>query len=166
MAPSLTTDAENSSDPAATTGIFVQLYSILYNRHFVSNIFQVDPTREKNTTIITTESSTGNGNTTTEPLNQSCFACMCTKHLNLQCGSDGRTYSNQCLFQCAKEKCPDKMTNVVIASSGKCEDVTSSGEVTTTETGNGSSSGEVTATALGNGSSSGENIKTAIGNKQ
>ena len=39
-----------------------------------------------------------------------------------QCGSDGRTYQNDCLFKCALEKCPDKTRSVVITRKGQCED--------------------------------------------
>ena len=47
-------------------------------------------------------------------LDASCFSCRCTKHLDPQCGSDGRIYSNKCLFRCAKEKCPGQTQGVTI----------------------------------------------------
>ena len=43
--------------------------------------------------------------------------------LDRQCGSDGRSYQNQCMFQCAQEKCPDKARNVIITRRGRCDEL-------------------------------------------
>ena len=39
-----------------------------------------------------------------------------------QCGSDGRTYSNPCLLECAKEKCPTLTKGLTLARPGACPD--------------------------------------------
>jgi len=58
-----------------------------------------------------------------EPLEPGCFACRCPRNLDYQCGSDGRSYQNQCMFQCAQEKCPDKARNVIITRRGRCDEL-------------------------------------------
>eukprot|EP00090_Calanus_glacialis_P036467 TRINITY_DN6230_c0_g1_i2.p1 TRINITY_DN6230_c0_g1~~TRINITY_DN6230_c0_g1_i2.p1 ORF type:complete len:102 (-),score=26.59 TRINITY_DN6230_c0_g1_i2:540-845(-) len=57
-----------------------------------------------------------------DKLGPECFACKCPRNLDFECGSDGRTYQNDCLFKCAQEKCPDKTRSVVITRKGQCED--------------------------------------------
>ena len=56
-----------------------------------------------------------------QPLDRSCSSCLCPRIYLPQCGSDGRSYSNGCLFRCAKEKCPDQTRDVVISRSGRCD---------------------------------------------
>ena len=74
-----------------------------------------------------------------DALDPACFACRCPRNLDfevrtaltrqqpcycvsLQCGSDGRTYQNDCLYHCALEKCPDMTKDVIITRKGKCEE--------------------------------------------
>jgi len=57
-----------------------------------------------------------------DKLSPECFACRCPRNLDYECGSDGRTYQNDCLFKCAQEKCPDQTRSVVITKKGRCED--------------------------------------------
>jgi len=55
-------------------------------------------------------------------LDPACFACRCPRNLDFECGSDGRTYQNDCLYQCALEKCPEMTKDVIITRKGKCEE--------------------------------------------
>ena len=43
--------------------------------------------------------------------------------MQFQCGSDGRSYMNQCLFECAQEKCSDRTRGVTIARRGHCDEL-------------------------------------------
>merc|ERR1712107_177608 len=52
----------------------------------------------------------------------SCYQdCECPKWLDFQCGSDGRTYPNRCLFQCALRKCPGYFDRGVTLTPGGCK---------------------------------------------
>ena len=42
------------------------------------------------------------------------------KSASPQCGSDGRTYQNLCLLNCAKMRCPEKTAGVT-ARAGECD---------------------------------------------
>jgi len=57
-----------------------------------------------------------------EQLGPECFDCRCPRNLDYQCGSDGVSYQNECLFKCAQEKCPTRTRNVVITRKGPCGD--------------------------------------------
>eukprot|EP00092_Neocalanus_flemingeri_P024482 GFUD01026550.1.p1 GENE.GFUD01026550.1~~GFUD01026550.1.p1 ORF type:complete len:106 (-),score=28.93 GFUD01026550.1:104-421(-) len=57
-----------------------------------------------------------------DQLDPSCFFCKCPRNLDFECGSDGRTYQNDCMFKCAQEKCPEKTRRVVITRKGQCSD--------------------------------------------
>ena len=73
-----------------------------------------------------------------ENLGPECFDCRCPRNLDyqakkftvflsvemqFQCGSDGRSYMNQCLFECAQEKCSDRTRGVTIARRGHCDEL-------------------------------------------
>merc|ERR1712227_320401 len=58
----------------------------------------------------------------TENLGPECFDCKCPRNLDYQCGSDGRSYMNECLFQCAQEKCGEQTRGVVITRRGHCHE--------------------------------------------
>merc|ERR1739848_252208 len=55
-----------------------------------------------------------------DKLGEECFTCRCPKNVDYQCGTDGRSYVNQCLFKCAQERCPSQTEGVRIARSGNC----------------------------------------------
>merc|ERR1719447_1061841 len=40
-------------------------------------------------------------------LPQHCFNCQCPRNFFPKCGSDGLTYQNECMMQCAKKRCPE-----------------------------------------------------------
>jgi len=48
-----------------------------------------------------------------------CFFCRCPRNQDPQCGSDGRTYSNTCMLNCAKQRCAE-MTRGLTARAGPC----------------------------------------------
>jgi len=54
-----------------------------------------------------------------EKLEEKCFNCRCTRIKDPQCGSDGRTYQNKCLLDCAKMRCPEKTSGVTVKA-GEC----------------------------------------------
>lgn len=54
-------------------------------------------------------------------LSQDCFGCKCPKNIDYQCGSDGRTYPNPCLFACALDRCPEDTKDVKLVGSGACD---------------------------------------------
>ena len=72
----------------------------------------------------------------TENLGPECFDCKCPRNLDyqvklmgqlhlkvsFQCGSDGRSYMNECLFKCAQEKCGERTRGVVITRRGRCDE--------------------------------------------
>ncbi len=73
-----------------------------------------------------------------ENLGPECFDCKCPRNLDyqvkkvffpilplkvrFQCGSDGRSYMNECLFMCAQEKCGERTRGVVITRRGRCDE--------------------------------------------
>merc|ERR1711971_18917 len=72
------------------------------------------------------QAATGNGPkpanqlVSVEKLEEKCFNCRCSRIKDSQCGSDGRTYQNLCLLNCAKMRCPEKTAGVT-ARAGECD---------------------------------------------
>jgi len=62
----------------------------------------------------------GNQLASVEKLDEKCFNCRCSRIKNSQCGSDGRTYQNLCLLNCAKMRCPEQTAGVT-ARAGECD---------------------------------------------
>jgi len=64
--------------------------------------------------------SHGNNLVSFEKLEEKCFNCRCPRITRPQCGSDGRTYGNLCLLNCAKMRCPGQTAGLT-ARAGECE---------------------------------------------
>ncbi|XP_017464734.1 PREDICTED: ovomucoid-like [Rhagoletis zephyria] len=54
------------------------------------------------------------------PVNGSEDGCMCGRIFSPVCGSDSITYSNKCLFECARKKLSLKGRSLTLARSGAC----------------------------------------------
>merc|ERR1712228_162853 len=72
----------------------------------------------------------------TSKLPSRCFFCRCPRNQEPQCGSDGRTYSNPCMLNCAKQRCAD-MTQGLTARAGACSTSPLLNAVKQAATGNG-----------------------------
>merc|ERR1712198_133237 len=62
----------------------------------------------------------GNQMVSVEKLEEKCFNCRCSRIRKPQCGSDGRTYQNLCMLNCAKMRRPEKTAGVT-ARAGECD---------------------------------------------
>merc|ERR1711915_515564 len=54
-----------------------------------------------------------------EPLPIECFLCNCPRGFDQLCGTDGRTYPNQCMMRCAKR---NSRTDRRFINQGECEE--------------------------------------------
>lgn len=49
--------------------------------------------------------------------------CMCPRNYSPVCGTDDRTYSNECVFKCIQAKLRRDNIRLELKSNGECEDI-------------------------------------------
>lgn len=53
------------------------------------------------------------------------YACPCPRNMDPVCASNGKTYNNECLFDCARRYWKSRSVEIKMVKKGRCEDLPS-----------------------------------------